>query len=147
MEPVVYRKSENNPPAFQADFDVLDRVAKKVNPTVSNQEAYNAIYPSHKSWYDEKKYKVLDENFMIMEKSLLNAFQDTLDKGFDKEKSKTLTHAEDFDRSQFDINSIDFSKVPSVNPRLIKGDDYNLGDTRITTSDPYNEIFGDKRFK
>jgi hypothetical protein len=79
-----------------------------------------------------------------MEQSLLNAFQSTLDKGFEVNKVKTLTHAEDYDRSEFNINSIDFSKVPRVNTRLIRGDNYNQGNTRVTTSDPYNDIFGDK---
>ena len=53
MEAVVYRKE--NPPAYQADFNVLERVAAKSTPTVSNEQAYNAIYSSHKDWYDEKK--------------------------------------------------------------------------------------------
>ena len=81
MESPVYRKDIL--PAYQADFDVLGRVASKTNPTVSNEQAYNAIYSSHKDWYDEKKYKVIDKNFSRMENGLLNEFQDTLDKGFD----------------------------------------------------------------
>lgn len=83
---------------------------------------------------------------MKMENSLLNVFQDTLNKGFNVEKAKALTHAENYDRSQFDISSIDFSKVPRVNPRKLRGDSYNKGNTKVTTSDPYNDIFGDKRY-
>ena len=142
MESPVYRK--NIPPAYQADFDVLDRVAKKTNPTVSNAEAYNAIYSNHKDWYDEKKYKVFDNNFSDMETSLLNVFQEALDFGLDLKTAKNLKHAEDFDRSQFNVKSIDFSKVPRVVPRLIKGEDYNHAITKVTISDPYNKIFGDK---
>jgi hypothetical protein len=142
MEAPVYRK--DIPPAYQADFDVLGRVASKTNPTVSNEQAYNAIYSSHKEWYDEKKYKVIDTNFSKMENSLLNEFQETLDEELDKKKAKNLKHAENFDRSQFDVKHIGFSRVPRVVPQLIKGDNYNHSTTKVTSSDPYNQIFGDK---
>ena len=142
MGPVIYRKE--NPPAYQADFGVLERVAAKTKPTVSNEQAYNAIYSSHKDWYDEKKYKVIDNNFSQMEQSLLNTFQDTLDNGLSDKTKKTLTHAEDFDRSEFDVKNVDFRKVPRVTPRLIQGGNYNHATTKVTTSDPYNQIFGDK---
>ena len=142
MESPVYRK--NIPPAYQADFDVLGRVASKTTPTVSNEQAYNAIYSSHKDWYDEKKYTVIDKNFSQMEGSLLNEFQDTLNNGLDKESAKNLKHAEDFDKSQFDVKSIGFSRIPRVVPELVTGNNYNHANTKITSSDPYNEIFGDK---
>ena len=142
MESPIYRK--DIPPAYQADFDVLGGVAAKTNPRVSNEQAYNAIYSSHKDWYDEKKYKVFDNNFSRVERSLLNVFQDTLDRGLNKESAKNLKFAEDFDKSQFNVKSIDFSKIPRVIPSFIKGESYNHANTKVTTSDPYNEIFGDK---
>lgn len=142
MEAPIIRK--NIPPPYQADFDVLGRVAAKSQPTVSNEQAYDAIYSGHKAWYDEKKYKVIDNNFSRMEDSLLNTFQDSLDKGLDLKKAKNLKHAEDFDKSQFDVKSINYNRVPRVMPHLIKGDHYNHQTTKITTSDPYNEVFGDK---
>lgn len=142
MGSVVYKK--DIPPAYQSDFDVLGRVAGKTNPTVKNSEAYNAVYSSHKDWYDEKKYKVFDTNFSKMENSLLNEFQETLDNGLDKKTAMNLKHAENFDKSQFDVKNIGFSRVPRVVPKLIKGDNYNHATTKVTTSDPYNQLFGDK---
>jgi hypothetical protein len=142
MESPVYRK--DIPPAYQANFDVLGRVASKVNPTVSNEQAYNAIYSSHKDWYDEKKYKVIDTNFNKMESTLLNEFEATLEKGLDKKTAGDLLHAEKFDKDQFDHKNIGFTKVPQVKPEYIKGSNYNPSVTKVTTSDPYNEIFGNK---
>ena len=142
MEAPVFKKVI--PPAYQADFDLLGRVASKANPTVSNEQAYNAVYSSHKNWYDEKKYKVIDTNFNKMENSLLNEFEATLEKGLDKKNSGNLKHAENFDKDQFDVNNIGFKNVPNVNSQLIKGDTYNPSLTKVTTSDPYNEIFGNK---
>lgn len=143
MEPVVYRKEI--PPAYQADFDVLDRVASESTPTVKNEQAYNAIYSSHKDWYDEKKYKVIDENFNTMENRLLNIFQETLDEGLDKNYARNIRHADKFDIDRLDVKNIDFRDIPRVNPNLFKGENYNHYDTKVTTSDPYNEIFGDNR--
>lgn len=142
MEPVIYRN--NIPPAYQADFDVLGRVAAKSTPTVSNEQAYDAIYPSHKAWYDEKKYMVIDNNFSQVENTLLNVFEDTLDKGLDKNQAKNLKHAENFDKDQFNIKSLDFSRIPRSVPTLIKGDNYNHQITKVTINDPYKEVFGDK---
>ena len=142
MEAPIYRK--DIPPAYQADFDVLGRVASKTNPTVSNEQGYNAIYPDHKSWYDEKKYKVIDTNFSRQEDGLLTEFQETLDKGFDKKANKNLKHAEDFDKSQFDVKNMGFTRVPRVIPHLVKGGNYNHQTTKVTKSDPYKQIFGDK---
>merc|ERR1712222_270214 len=100
-----------------------------MGPTVKNEQGYNAIYPDHKSWYDEKKYKVIDTDFARQEDGLLTEFQETLDKGFDK--------------SQFDIKNMEFKRIPKVIPHLVKGGNYNHQTTKITTSDPYNQIFGD----
>merc|ERR1712032_1047666 len=130
MEAPIYRK--DIAPAYQADFDVLGRVASASTPTVSNEQGYNAIYPDHKSWYDEKKYKVIDTDFARQEDGLLTEFQETLDKGFDKKANKNLKLAENFDKSQFDIKNMEFKRIPKVIPHLVKGGNYNHQTTKIT---------------
>jgi len=128
-------------------FDVMGRVASKSTQTISNRQAYDAIYPSHQSWYDEKKFVVLDKNFNDMEGYLLNQFKDTLNKQFDFSQTKNIKHVDELDKSQVNVSGVDFSTIPKVQPAAAQVNskyvnNFTLENTKVTSSDPYREIFG-----
>lgn len=77
-----------------------------------------------------------------MESTLLTEFEQTLDKGLNKATAKNLLHADKFDRDQFDHKNIGFSKVPQIKPQLARGNNFNASLSKVTSSDPYNEMFG-----
>jgi hypothetical protein len=131
---------------YAEPFDVMGKVAGKSSQTISNRQAYDTLYPSHKSWYDEKKFVVLDKNFNDMENYLLNQFKETLNKQFDFKTAKNIKHVDELDKSQVNVN-IDFGAMPKVQPAAVQSnskytDNFTLQNTKVTSSDPYREIFG-----
>lgn len=125
----------------------MDRVAAKSTQTISNRQAYDALYPSHKSWYDEKKFVVLDKNFEDMENYLLKEFKQTLDNQFGFVKAKNIKHVDELDKSQINLKGIDFGAMPKVHPEAVENkskytDNFTAGNVKVTSSDPYKEIFG-----
>ena len=125
----------------------MGRVADKSSQSISNRQAYDALYPSHKSWYDEKKFVVLDKNFNDMENFLLNQFKDTLNKQFDYSKTKNIKHVDDLDKNQLNIAGMDFGAMPKVNRDSVQvgskyANNFTAENTKVTSSDPYKEIFG-----
>ncbi len=132
---------------YPESFDVMGRVASKSTQTISNRQAYDSIYPSHKSWYDEKKFVVLDKNFNDMENVLLGQFKDTLNKQFEFSTAKKITHVEEFDKNRINLSGMDFGAMHKVHPEAVKvnskyTDNFNAENTKVTSSDPYKEVFG-----
>ena len=127
-------------------FNVMDRVAVKSTQTISNRQAYDALYPSHKSWYNEKKFIVLDKNFEDMENNLLKGFKQSLDNQFGFVDTKKIKHVE-MNKSQINLKGIDFGAIPKVHPEAVQykskyTDNFTAEKTKVTGSDPYKEIFG-----
>lgn len=132
---------------YPEPFNVMDRVAAKSTQTISNRQAYDSLYPSHKSWYDEKKFIVLDKNFEDMENYLLKEFKHTLDNQFGFVQAKNIQHFDELDKSQINLKGIDFGAMPKVHPEAVEykskySDNYTAGKVKVTSSDPYKEIFG-----
>jgi len=132
---------------YNEPFDVMGRVAERSSQSITNRQAYDALYPSHKSWYDEKKFVVLDKNFNEMENYLLNQFKDTLNKQFDYSKTKNIKHVDELDKGQLNVSGMDFGAMPRVRSEAVKSnskysDNFTAENTKVTTSDPYKEIFG-----
>lgn len=132
---------------YQDPFDIQSRVAAKSSQTISNRQAYDALYPSHKSWYDEKRFVVLDKNFNEVENYLLGQFKDTLSRQFDYTTAKNIKHVDELDKNQIKMSGMDFGAMPKVRSEGVRvnskyTDNFTTQNTRITASDPYNEIFG-----
>jgi hypothetical protein len=127
----------------------MDKVAQRTSQTITNTQAYDILYPSHKSWYDEKKFVVLDKNFNDMENFLLNQFKDSLNKQFDYSTTKNIKHVDELDRSQIHLSTMDFNAMPKVDSEAVKANpkyenNYTLENTKVTASDPYKEIFSNR---
>merc|ERR1711957_307738 len=134
------------------DPSPFGRAAGKSEQSISNRQAYDSIYPSHKSWYDEKKFVVIDKNFEMMEKELLGQFKQNLDAKFDFKASKNIKHVDELDQSDVkaQMKGMDFGSIHKINPETqVVKDKYvdNFSATKkptVTSSDPYSEIFGGK---
>lgn len=130
----------------------MDRVAAKSTQTISNRQAYDALYPNHQSWYDEKRFVVLDKNFQEMENYLLGEFKQALNKEFAFNETKKITHVDEIDKSKINLKNINFDAMPRVRPEAVQYkskyvDNYQAGQVQLTTSDPYKEIFGNNYAK
>ena len=128
-------------------FNVMDRVAAKSTQTISNRQAYDTLYTNHKSLYDEKKFVVLDKNFEDMENYLLKEFKNTLNNQFAFVQAKNIRHVDDLDKSQINLKGFDFGAMPKVHPEAVEykskyTDNFTAGKVKVTSSDPYKEIFG-----
>jgi len=125
----------------------MGRVASQSTQSISNRQAYDSLYPSHKAWYDEKKFVVLDKNFNDMENYLLNQFKDTLNKQFDYSTTKNIKHVDELDKNQIKVSGMDFGAMPKVHSEAVKvnskyANNFTAENTKVTASDPYKEIFG-----
>jgi len=130
------------------DPSPFGRAASKSEQNISNKQAYDSIYPSHKSWYNEKKFIVIDKNFEMMEKELLGKFKENLDAKFDFQKTKNVKHVDELDQHDIKISGMDFGSMHKIHPDTVAVKDKyvdNFSATKkptVTASDPYGEIFG-----
>jgi hypothetical protein len=130
-------------------FNIQDRVASKLDQTISNRQAYDLIYPSHQAYYNDKRFIVLDRNFQQTEEYLLNQFKSAIDSVIDYSSNKNLVHVDDFNKNKVNLRGVNLqNNAPFVHPDAVatsmKYDPVNLGDSnlKISSSDPYNTIFG-----
>ena len=135
------------------DPSPFGRAAGKSEQSISNKQAYDSIYPSHKSWYDEKRFIVIDKNFEMMEKNLLGQFKQNLDAKFDFAATKNVKHVDELDQNDIKVKGMDFGSMHKIHPDTVEYKDKyvdNYSSTKgqkgpkVTASDPYNEIFGGK---
>lgn len=130
------------------DETPFSRAAKQSQQSITNRQAYDSLYPNHKSWYDEKKFIVIDENFEMMERELLGKFKENLNAKFDFKLSKNVKHVDELDQNNLKVNSMDFGSMHKIHPATVEYKDKyvdNYSATNkpsVTASDPYNEIFG-----
>lgn len=136
---------------YQEPFDVMGRVASQSTQSISNKQAFDSLYPSHKSWYDEKKFIVLDKNFNDMENYLLGQFKNTLNKQFDYSATKKIMHVDELDKNQIKLSGMDLGAMPKVHSEAVKvnskyDNNFTAENTKVTSSDPYKEIFGNHHY-
>jgi hypothetical protein len=133
---------------YQSPFNVENRIAQRMDQTISNRQAYDLVYPSHREYYNDKRFIAFDRHFDQVEGYLLKEFKTAMDSAVNYNSSKKLEHVEDFDKHQINLKGIDFSNAPFVTKEgvrtSIKYDSLNTNDPniRVTSSDPYNTIFG-----
>lgn len=109
---------------------------------------------NHRSWYDDKRFIVIDKNFEMMEKDLLRQLKNNLDSKFNWSNAKNTTdnnrqikHVSEIDQSNINVN-MDFGSMHKIHPETVKFNDKYVDNysennkPTITASDPYNEIHG-----
>lgn len=131
---------------YQAPFNVMNKVAAGSQQTISNRQAYDVLYPNHQSWYDEKKFIVLDKNFEEYENYILKDFKQALDRQFDYTQTKNIQHVDELDKTQIKVNGLDFGRIPKISNEVLENkskytDNYKAGSVKVTSSNPYGEIF------
>ena len=130
------------------DPSPFGRAASKSEQSISNRQAYDSLYPNHKSWYDEKRFIVIDKNFEMMEKELLGKFKENLDAKFDYKLTKNVKHVDELDKHDIKVQGMDFGSIHKVHPDTVAYKDKyvdNYLSTKkptVTSSVPYNETFG-----
>ena len=142
--PTIIRSLGNAQP-----FDVNKKVADRSTQTISNKESYDALYPSHSSWYDEKKFVVLDKHFDDVENYLLKDFKEALNKHLDFSQTKNIQHVDDLDKTQIKLSGLEYGNMPKFNAQALESkskytDNFTAGQVKVSSSNPYGEIFGGK---
>ncbi len=130
---------------YKNPFDVKDRIAQTRQQVLTNREAYDLVYPNHRSYYDDKRFVVLDSHFEDTEKYLLNQLKSTLDEKLDYQKMAKITHVEDLDKSEIKLRDMNLqNSAPFVHPDVVATNmrmpSYTYDKPNVTSSDPYVEI-------
>ncbi len=133
---------------YPGQFDPEQRVAQQTEQRITNRQAYDLVYPTHKSYYEDKKFHVFDKNYQQVEDYLLKQFKSTLDSAIDYKENKNLVSVDDFDKSKIDFNKMRIQEnAPMIGSERVRTSitypdpklDKNM---KVTSSDPYGTIFG-----
>jgi hypothetical protein len=136
---------------YENPFNVERRVASRLDQTITNRQAFDLVYPTHRDYYNDKRFIVFDRNFNQAEDYLLNQFKSAIDSAIDYSSNKNLEHVDTFDKSKINLKTIDYSGAPTIHKAAVANsmkyheyNQYQLNDpnVKITSSDPYNTIFG-----
>jgi hypothetical protein len=133
-----------------APFNLQDRLANQMEQTITNRQAYDLLYPTHESYYNDKKFLVLDRNFNQVEDYLLNQFKQTIDSAIDYNSNSKLEHVDNFNKNSVNLQGMNLqNNAPFIDPQAvatnIKYDQvngFNDPNVKVTSSDPYHTIFG-----
>lgn len=133
---------------YENEFNVNNRVAQQMSQTITNRQAFDLVYPTHRDYYNDKRFVVFDDNFNKVEDYLLNQFKSAIDTAFDYNANKNLVHVEDFNKNTVNPKAINFGNAPLINRDAVKTNikysDYSPvnSNTKVSSSDPYGTIFG-----
>lgn len=124
-------------------------MAQRLDQTITNRQAYDLVYPTHQDYYKDKRFIVFDRNFNQVEDYLLNQFKSAIDSAIDYSGNGKLEHVDSFDKSKVNLRGVNLqNNAPFIHPMAVatsmKYDEVNGNDPnlKITSSDPYNTIFG-----
>lgn len=137
---------------YENQFNVDNRVAQQMSQTITNKQAFDLVYPTHREYYNDKRFVVFDDNFNRVEEYLLNQFKSTIDSAFNYNSNQNLVDVKDFNKNSINLRNVDFkNNAPLINKEAVqtnlKYSEYQLSDpnkTKISSSDPYGTIFGNK---
>lgn len=134
-----------NPNSFD-QFNVRNRLALVTPQPVTNRQAYDIMYKSHQSYYDDKRIHVFDANFDKMENFLVHEFKSAIDKSIDFSGNANLVDVKDLDKRTLNVKNWDVAEnAPYVHKDAImpmkNNDDYRTNSKEMTT-DPYGAIRG-----
>lgn len=90
--------------------EAWNRAVGMTPQAISNTQAFNVMYPTHKSYYDDKKFFVFDKNYETMEKALVSTFEDAVDASL---KNPDLKDVDDIKRPLPKLN-VNYSRIPRV---------------------------------
>jgi hypothetical protein len=125
-------------------FDIKDRIAQTRDQVLTNREAYDIVYPDHRSYYDDKRFIVLDRHFEDTEKYLLNELKSAIDEKLDYQKMAKLVHVDDLDKSQIKVRDMNIQSNAPFVPKEAVATDMRMPDKndapKVTSSDPYVDI-------
>ena len=141
--PTIVRSSTYQPNPFHLG----DRIAERLDQTISNRQAYDIVYPTHEDYYKDKRFIVIDKNFEKVEDSLLNQLKSAIDSSIDYSSNSKLVHVENFDKSKVNLKGLDLqATAPMIQPSSVSTNYGNISQNdskvKITSSDPYATIFG-----
>jgi hypothetical protein len=83
-----------------------------------------------------------------MEKDLLSQLKKNLDEKLNFKSLKNIKHVDEIDKNNINIKGMDFESMHKIHPETVEYkdkyfDNYSKTDLpKVTSSDPYNEIFG-----
>ena len=129
-------------------FNLMDRLAEKETQTITNRQAYDIIYPTHRSYYDDKRFVVYDKNFDKTEEYLLNQFKSAIDSAVNYSNTTNVFHVDEFNRNGVDVQGLTTQvklEVPMIHKDVLVNDKKYVDSSfarnvTISSSDPYGTI-------
>jgi len=99
--------------------DAYQQAVDKTHQTVSNRQAFDLMYPSHKAYYEDKKFFVFDNNYKDMEGALINTFEKAVNEGFGDKNVKAqgkgrINNIRHVDEIKDHKINVDFGMIPAV---------------------------------
>ena len=91
--------------------DAWNQAVGKTPQTMSNRQAFDVMYPTHKSFYDDKQFFIFDKNYNKMEKALLKTFEKAVDDSFNHNQTKSFDSVDQISDKKMNV---DFGNVPRV---------------------------------
>lgn len=118
METPVIVKSINRGITSMRD-DAIQQAVDRTPQVVPNREAFNAIYPTHRAYYDDKRFFVFDKNYYDMQKELIKTFEQAVDSSFTNHKVKAqnngrINNIKDVEEIKNKNLNVNFDNIPRV---------------------------------
>jgi hypothetical protein len=99
--------------------DIMNIVAQGKNQVISNQQAFNILYPNAKSYYDKTQVNIIDRHFQDVENNLLNELKQSIDSVLDHQVNEKLIRADDMKKP--DLSGLNLqNNAPFVHPAAIE---------------------------
>lgn len=105
---------------YRQPFDVQERVGYMMPQQITNSQAFDVVYGSHKAYYDDKRFTVFDKNFDKVEENLLNQFKSTIDSAVEYTKKSKLEHVDYFDRNRILLPQNVQENAPRIHPETVQ---------------------------
>lgn len=91
--------------------DAWNQAVGKTPQTMSNRQAFDVVYPDHKSFYADKQFFIFDRNYEKMQKALVHTFEKAVDDSLNKGHTKLFESVDQFGDAKINV---DFGGVPKV---------------------------------
>jgi len=89
--------------------DAYNKAIGKTPQTASNRQAYDIMYPNHKSYYKDKRFFIFDKNYDKMEKSLIDTFENAVDTSLHNKHK--IIHVDEIEDKIINVN---YDNIPRV---------------------------------
>ena len=91
--------------------DAWNQAVGKTPQTMSNRQAFDVMYPDHKSFYADKQFFIFDRNYEKMQKALVKTFERAVDNSLNHGHKKLIESVDEIRDTKLNV---DFGDIPRV---------------------------------